>query len=80
MGSMSKESQARIKINKLLEASGWRFFDDEKGRANISLEPNVKLTHAQIDALGSDFETSSKDFIDFLLLEPLKRKISEVTR
>ena len=69
MGSMSKEAQARIKINKLLEASGWRFFDDENGRANISLEPNVKLTQAQVDSLGNDFEISSKGFIDFLLLD-----------
>ncbi len=27
---MSKEAKARIKINKLLEEAGWRFFDDEK--------------------------------------------------
>jgi type I restriction enzyme R subunit len=25
----SKEAKARIKINKLLEEAGWRFFDDE---------------------------------------------------
>ncbi len=28
----AKEAKARIKINKLLEESGWRFFDDEIGR------------------------------------------------
>ena len=33
----SKEAKARIKINKLLEQAGWRFFDNEKGQANISL-------------------------------------------
>lgn len=66
---MSKEARARIKINKLLEASGWRFFDDERGKANIALEPNVKLTQAQVDAMGEDFETSGKGFIDFLLLD-----------
>lgn len=66
---MSKEAQARIKINKLLEASGWRFFDDERGKANIALEPNVKLTQAQVNAMGKDFETSGKGFIDFLLLD-----------
>ncbi|EWS65242.1 Type-1 restriction enzyme R protein [Hydrogenophaga sp. T4] len=65
----AKEAQARIKINKLLEAAGWRFFDDPKGRANVVLEPNVKLTQAQVDAMGNDFETSSKGFIDFLLLD-----------
>ena len=76
----AKEAQARIKINKLLEQAGWRFFDGKDGAANVVLEPSVKLTHAQVAAMGSDFETSSKGFIDFLLLEPLKRKISEVTR
>lgn len=66
---VTKEAQARIKINKLLDAAGWRFFDDIHGRANVVLEPNVKLTHAQVDALGNDFETSSNGFIDFLLLD-----------
>ncbi|UUZ71420.1 hypothetical protein LP415_20670 [Polaromonas sp. P1(28)-8] len=66
---MSKEAQARIKINKLLEAAGWRFFDDPQGKANITLEPNVKLTQGQVDAMGNDFETTSKGFIDFLLLD-----------
>ena len=56
---MSKEAQARIKINKLLEAAGWRFFDDGHGKANIALEPNVKLAHSQVDALGNDFETGA---------------------
>ena len=64
-----KEAQARIKINRLLEEAGWRFFDDTRGRANVVLEPNVKLNQVQMDALGNDFETSSKGFIDFLLLD-----------
>lgn len=46
-----KEAQARIKINKLLESSGWRFFDDASGSANIVLEPNIKLTRPQVDAM-----------------------------
>ncbi|MGC1861346.1 MAG: DEAD/DEAH box helicase family protein [Methylocystis sp.] len=64
-----KEAKARIKINKLLEESGWRFFDDGKGNANIVLEPKVKLTKSKIDALGENFETTSNGFIDFLLLD-----------
>lgn len=64
-----KEAKARIKINKLLEASGWRFFDDENGPANIQLEPNVKITQTDIDAFGHDFEKTKKGFIDFLLLD-----------
>lgn len=65
----AKEAQARIKLNKLLEEAGWRFFDDSKGRANIVLEPKVKLTKAAIDALGENFEATSNGFIDFLLLD-----------
>ena len=69
---MFKEAQARIKINKLLEASGWRFFDSAKGKANIALEPNVKLSRGHVDAMGelsNDFETTSKGFVDCLLLD-----------
>jgi type I restriction enzyme, R subunit len=66
---MSKEAQARIKINRLLEAAGWRFFDDAHGKANIALEPNVKLTQMDVDDLGEDFESSSNGFVDFLLLD-----------
>ena len=39
----SREAKAGIKINKLLEEAGCRFFDDEIGHANIQLEPNVKI-------------------------------------
>ena len=65
----AKEAKARIKINKLLEEVGWRFFDDIQGAANVALEPNVKLTQTQVDAQGNDFESSSNGFIDFLLLD-----------
>ena len=40
-----KEAKARIKINKLLEEAGWRFFDNDSGKANILLENNVKCQH-----------------------------------
>jgi type I restriction enzyme R subunit len=63
-----KEAAARIKINKLLESAGWRFFADAKGPANIQLEPSVKLKAQDLDALGENFEKASKGFIDFLLL------------
>ena len=63
-----KEAAARIKINKLLENAGWRFFADSKGPANIQLEPSVTLKTQDLDALGENFEKSSKGFIDFLLL------------
>jgi type I restriction enzyme R subunit len=63
-----KEATARIKINKLLEAAGWRFFADSKGSANVQLEPSVALTKQVLDDLGENFEKASKGFIDFLLL------------
>lgn len=69
MSPQNSEAQARIRINKLLEEAGWRFFDDTQGKANIVLEPNVKLTKSQIDGLGNDFETARNGFIDFLLLD-----------
>lgn len=65
----AKEAKARIKINNLLEKSGWRFFDEKGGKANVVLEPNVKLTKEQVDDLGENFETTSNGFIDFLLLD-----------
>ena len=48
---VEKEALARIKINQLLEDAGWRFFDNEKGKANIQLEPNVKITQTDLDGL-----------------------------
>jgi len=65
----AKEAKARIKINKLLEEAGWRFFDDESGSANIVLEPHVKITQTQISELGEDFEETKSGFVDFLLLD-----------
>jgi hypothetical protein len=44
----AKEAQARIKLNKLLEAAGWRFFNGVKGQANVALGANV---NAAIDRL-----------------------------
>ena len=63
------EAAARIKINKLLEAAGWRFFDTDDGPANICLEVNVKFKPADLDALGENFEKSGSGSIDFLLLD-----------
>ena len=64
----SKEATARIKINKLLEAAGWRFFSEGALQANIQLEPKVTIQKAALDALGEDFEKSANGFVDFLLL------------
>ncbi|MBF0573378.1 MAG: DEAD/DEAH box helicase family protein, partial [Desulfamplus sp.] len=73
-----KEAKARIKINRLLEESGWSFFDVDNGktdnrktkiRANILLENNVKITTNALNELGEDFEKTTNGFIDFLLLD-----------
>lgn len=64
-----KEATARIKINKLLEAAGWRFFPQGDGPANIRLEPSVTIKSTDLDALGDNFEKIDKGFVDFLLLD-----------
>ena len=66
---MTKEAKARILINDLLRRSGWRFFDDETGSANIALEVNIKLKKKTLDALGDDFEKTANGYTDYLLLD-----------
>ncbi|MFZ0034835.1 MAG: DEAD/DEAH box helicase family protein [Sedimentisphaerales bacterium] len=66
---MAKEAKARIKINKLLEEAGWRFFDSEQGSANVTLENTVKITKTCLDEFGEDFEKTAKGYVDFLLLD-----------
>lgn len=65
----TKEAKARIKINKLLENSGWRLLADENGQANVQLEQGVSITKKDIDAFGDDFEKTRKGYLDFLLLD-----------
>ena len=65
----NNEAQARIKINKLLEESQWRFEDSGSEKANIRLEADVKFEN-----LGDDFEDAEthdkrRGAIDFLLLD-----------
>jgi hypothetical protein len=64
-----KEATARIKINKLLEAAGWRFLPDGHHPANVFLEPSVAIKSTDLDAFGHNFEKLSKGFIDFLLCD-----------
>ena len=63
------EATARLKINQWLENAGWRFFDDDDGRANIRLEVHVPLKRDDLERLGDDFERSGRGFVDFLLLD-----------
>ena len=64
------EAAARVKINKLLEAAGWRFFDEEGKSGNVRPEQSVALdAPSDLDAMGEDFEKISRGVIDFLLLD-----------
>ena len=66
---MQKEAKARIKINKLLEEAGWRFFDNDKGRVNVILENNVKITDELLNDFGENYEKVTQGYIDYLLLD-----------
>ncbi len=66
---MQKEASARIKINKLLEESGWRFEDDKKGKANISLEAGVKFNELDEDLENATTSDGRRGAVDFLLLD-----------
>ncbi len=72
---MTNEAHARIKINKLLEEAGWRFFDDENGKANILLENHIKISQKDLDAWGNDFEKTKSGSVDFLLLDDNQKPI-----
>ncbi|MGB4590471.1 MAG: DEAD/DEAH box helicase family protein [Clostridiaceae bacterium] len=65
----SKEATARLKINKVLEDAGWRFFDLDGKSANVQVEPNVKMSKSQVDAMGENFDKVKNGFVDFLLLD-----------
>lgn len=70
-----KEAKARIKINKLLEEAGWRFFDSDAGKANILLEKKVKITKEKFHGFGDDFENTTMGFVDFLLVDEKENPI-----
>ncbi len=61
---MEKEAKARLKINTLLEESGWRLLEKDGKLTNVQVEANVKITE-----MGDDFENISDGFIDYLLLD-----------
>jgi len=65
----SKEAKARIKINKLLEEAGWCFEDNDRAKANIKLEANVKFSDQDEDFENSQTHDGRRGAIDFLLLD-----------
>lgn len=72
---MPNEAHARIKINQLLTEAGWRFFDNELGKANILLENHVKISQKEIDAWGEDYEKTKNGSLDFLLVDSFNKPI-----
>ena len=66
---MPREARARILINELLKRSGWRFFDNESGLANVALETHVKPKTNTLNELGDDFDKTSNGYVDYLLLD-----------
>ncbi len=69
------EATARIKINRLLENAGWRFFDEGEKPANIRLESGVTITTSDLDGFGDNFEKASRGVVDFLLLDDRGRPL-----
>ena len=65
---MQKEAKARLKINKLLEESGWRLLDTFDGKANVIVEGNVHIEGVSEDRIGNDYEYVYQGYIDYLLL------------
>lgn len=65
----AKEAKARIKINKLLEESGWRLVDGKDGKANVLYETSVTITETIQNGWGEDFENTKNGFVDYLLLD-----------
>lgn len=53
----------------MLADAGWRFFDENGKKANIQLEPNVKIRRSQLDEMGEDFDTIKNGYVDYLLLD-----------
>jgi type I restriction enzyme, R subunit len=73
--SIDREAGSRIKINKLLEASGWRFEDSPQGKANIELEAGVKFSELGDDLENAVSRSGTRGAIDFLLLDKDKRPL-----
>jgi len=62
----SKEAQARIKINKLLEQSGWRFFDDENGKKfyqKFGFKPEKASKYKWLDEDGKVITTNNEQLM-----------------
>jgi type I restriction enzyme R subunit len=72
-----KEAAARLKINKMLEESGWRLLDEDNARANVDVEtrlnPGKKIDPS---TMGDDFNEAQGGFIDYLLLDDNQKPVA----
>jgi type I restriction enzyme R subunit len=76
---VAKEAQARIRINRLLEQAGWRFFPHDGKPDNIICEHRTAKRVFQPAAdLGNDFEKAPDGFVDYLLLNGDRRPVAVV--
>lgn len=72
-----KEAAARLKINKLLEDSGWRLIDGDMGRANVDVETRLSPGKTiDLHDAGEDFENIKGGFVDYLLLDDNQKPIA----
>ena len=75
----NREAQARIRINKMLEDAGWRFFPTAEGKSSIICEHRITRRAMGPSAnLGDDFERAPDGFVDYLLLNDQDRPIAIV--
>ncbi|HCN79051.1 MAG TPA: restriction endonuclease subunit R [Verrucomicrobiales bacterium] len=76
---MPSEAQARITINKLLEAAGWCFTPDANGQVSVICEQRVtKKVYSPHEDLGADFDKVPGGFVDYVLLNTDDKPVAVV--
>jgi type I restriction enzyme R subunit len=65
----TSEAQARLKIDRLLTAAGWRLLDESGEKANVCLEHGTTLTLDDVWRLGDDFQHTQRGYVDYLMLD-----------
>ena len=79
---MPKEAQARLKINALLEAAGWRLLDRDGTKANVGVEVKThrgeSAFQTDLFSLGADFENTPGQcgFADYVLRDDRQKPIA----
>jgi len=65
---MANEAQARLRINALLQQSGWHLTEFDGGKVNVRVENHLIMGKGKDDSLGVDFEKHGGR-IDYLLYD-----------